>query len=217
MPAAPLTDLCFAVIDVETTGLSPQIENVIEVGICVHRHGREQRSFSSLVGPAVPVPWFITKLTGLRERDLATAPLFADIVLPIARCFEGVDFVVAHNVGFDRAFVDVAFTECRRDLPPLVWIDPVPLARQHLGFAKLTKVAAHYGVDAGRSHRALDDARTTATILYRLAREMNLRTVAELQRGAPIPPKPTTSTTPATTTTSDAPPAVAQARLKPFV
>ena len=181
MPDRPLAELRFAVVDVETTGFSARIENVIELGISVQLGGREVQSFSSLVGPAVPVSPFITRLTGLRQSDLRTAPLFADIVTSVARCFDGVDFVVAHNVAFDRAFLEVAFVECRRDFPPLLpWIDPVPIARKHLGFAKLGRVAAHYGIAHDRAHRALDDARVTATVLYRLAAEVGLTTLADL-------------------------------------
>ncbi len=181
VPDRPLAELRFAVVDVETTGFSARIENVIELGISVQLGGREVQSFSSLVGPAVPVSPFITRLTGLRQSDLRTAPLFADIVTSVARCFDGVDFVVAHNVAFDRAFLEVAFVECRRDFPPLLpWIDPVPIARKHLGFAKLGRVAAHYGIAHDRAHRALDDARVTATVLYRLAAEVGLTTLADL-------------------------------------
>ena len=86
----PLSELCFAVVDLETTGLSPRIEHVIELSISVQQEGRELKSFQSLMGPAVPVPAFITRLTGLRERDLQTAPLFADIVNAVAHCFVGV-------------------------------------------------------------------------------------------------------------------------------
>jgi DNA polymerase-3 subunit epsilon len=208
----PLAELCFAVVDVETTGLSPRIENVIELGISVQRGGQEIKSFQSLVGPAVPVPGFITRLTGLRERDLKAAPLFGDIVNAVAHCFVGVDFIVAHNVPFDRAFIEVAFTECRRELPPLLpWVDPIPLARRHLGFAKLGRVAAHYGIPHEHAHRALDDARVTAAILYRLASDLGLDSLQALQTGRPTPPppaappppvtpKPTATPTPTTTT-----------------
>ncbi len=195
----------FAVIDVETSGFSARIETVIEVGISVHEEGREVRSFRSLIGPAQPVPWFITKLTGIRERDLVAAPLFADVVGAISLCIDGVDFFVAHNVAFDRAFLEVAFTEARRDLPPRPWVDPVPLARRHLGFAKLTKLSAHYGIAHDGAHHALDDARVTAAVLYRLASELGLHTLAELSSGvaaAPTITAPPTTSTKATTTTA---------------
>lgn len=186
VPDRSLTALRFAVVDVETTGFSARIENVIELGISVQLGGREVQSFSSLVGPAVPVSPFITKLTGIRSSDLATAPLFAGIVTSVARCFDGVDFVVAHNVAFDRSFLEVAFTECRRDFPPLLpWIDPVPIARKHLGFAKLGRVAAHYGIAHDRAHRALDDARVTAAVLYRLAADLGLDSLDDLIAGRP--------------------------------
>ena len=227
MTSRPLAELCFAVVDVETTGLSPRIENVIELGISVQRGGRELKSFQSLVGPAVPVPGFITRLTGLRERDLADAPLFADIVNAVAHCFVGVDFIVAHNVPFDRAFIEVAFTECRRELPPLLpWVDPIPLARRHLGFAKLGRVAAHYGIPHEHAHRALDDARVTAAILYRLADDLGLDSVQALQTGRPTPPPPpppppppSASLTTATAPTKPAPTTAEQrlARLKRFL
>ena len=191
MSVRPLSELCFAVVDVETTGLSPRIEHVIELGISVQQGGRELKSFQSMVGPAVPVPAFITRLTGLREQDLQTAPLFADIVNAVAHCFVGVDFIVAHNVPFDRAFIEVAFTECRRELPPLLpWVDPIPLARRHLGFAKLGRLASHYGIEHDRAHRALDDARVTAAVLYRLAADLQLDSLAALQSGRPTPPPP---------------------------
>lgn len=188
--AAPFREARFVVIDVETSGFSPRIESVIEIGVSVHQGGHEVRSFSSLIGPWQPVPPVITRLTGIRSDDLKKAPLFSEVVNAIAACFAGADFFVAHNVEFDRSFLEVSFAECRRDLPPLPWVDPVPLARQQLGFGKLQKVAAHYGVEHKDAHAALDDARVTAEVLYRLAADLRLTTLAELRAGTPAPAAP---------------------------
>jgi len=202
--AASFRDQRFVVVDVETSGLSPRVETVIEIGLSVHEGGREVRSYQSLIGPGQRVPHFITQLTGIRQRDLERAPLFCDVEAAVSLCFAGVDFFVAHNVAFDRSFLEVAFTECRRELPQRPWVDPVPLARRHLGFAKLTKLSAHYGLSHEGAHHALDDARVTAEVLYRLADALHLSTLAELLSGVPAAPTtaPTTTPTPSPPTTS---------------
>ncbi len=185
--AVAFRDQRFVVVDVETSGFSPRVESVIEIGVSVHQGGHEVRSFSSLIGPWQPVPPIITKITGIRSDDLRKAPLFSEVVNSVAACFGGADFFVAHNVDFDRSFLEVGFAECRRDLPPLPWVDPVPLARKLLGFGKLEKVAAHYAVEHKDAHAALDDARVTAEVLYRLADDLRLTTLVELLSGTPAP------------------------------
>ncbi len=189
-------DLTFVVVDTETTGFSPRFSSLIEVGLSVHKNGREIDRFSSLIGPPQEVPWRIERITGIRARDLQYAPLFADVADNVDDRIAAADFVVAHNVPFDRAFVDAAFAGCGRALAPRRWIDSAVLARRALGFGKLSRVAAHYGVPHERAHQALDDARVTAQVLYRVAAALRLTTFDELCTMEPaaitVTPEPAT-------------------------
>ena len=95
----------FAVIDFETTGLSPDRgDRAIEIGIVlINRQGQELDSFSSLINPGVSVSSFISSFTGITNRMLATAPP-ANEVIPEALEFIGNAQLVAHNASFDKKF-----------------------------------------------------------------------------------------------------------------
>ena len=60
----------FVVIDLETTGLDPTENKIIEIGIVRYVNGKEEEKFEQLVNPEVPIPDFITKLTGIKDKDV---------------------------------------------------------------------------------------------------------------------------------------------------
>ena len=62
----------FIVLDLETTGLDPVNDNIIEVGAIRFRNGEEEEKFEQLVNPEMPIPDFITKLTGIKNDDVAS-------------------------------------------------------------------------------------------------------------------------------------------------
>ncbi|WP_299580167.1 3'-5' exonuclease [uncultured Sunxiuqinia sp.] len=94
----------FSIVDIETTGQSAQHGKITEIAIYVHNGTEVVDSFVSLVNPECHIPYFITKLTGIDNEMVATAPKFYEIAKKIVELTQGTTFV-AHNVSFDYRFI----------------------------------------------------------------------------------------------------------------
>lgn len=167
----PLSDVTFCVLDLETTGGSAAACEITEVGAARYRMGEELGSFQTLVNPGVPMPPFITVLTGITQTMVVEAPPI-DSVLPAFIEFIGDAVVVGHNLRFDLSFLDTAAR--RLGYPPVSnrTLDTVALARRlvrpEVRNLKLATLAAHFRSPITPTHRALDDARATAYVLWGL-------------------------------------------------
>jgi DNA polymerase-3 subunit epsilon len=160
-----------AVIDFETTGMSPDMgDRPTEVAIVLTEGGRVVDRFQSLMNPGMYVSSFITQLTGITNAMVKAAPPVAQVMADAAR-FVGNSPMVAHNASFDRKFWQA---ELRRlDLPAahpfactvLLSRRLLPQAPNHqLGtLAQFLKLPT-----TGRAHRALADAEVTAELLHHL-------------------------------------------------
>ena len=94
----------FVALDLETTGLDPKRDTIIEIG-CVKFRGNEiLDEWSSLVNPGRKLPFVISQLTGITDRELIGKPRLADLLAPLSR-FVGTAPVVAHNASFDLGFL----------------------------------------------------------------------------------------------------------------
>ncbi len=156
-------------IDVETTGFSPESERIVEVGVVVlDPSGRETGAFCTLVDPGCdPGP---THVHGISAQMLAGAPTFAAIHPYLAQRLSG-RVVVGHNVDcFDLSFIRA---ECRRvggwDLVPgpVPSVDTLAVAQDRLGLqgrARLVDCCTHFGLSWDDHHSALGDARVTAAL-----------------------------------------------------
>lgn len=97
----------FAVIDVETTGLHPQTQRIVEIAIIrTDETGAQVDSWSTRINPEQPVG--ATHVHGITDRDVAHAPLFAHVAQAIGSLLNGL-VVVAHNAEFDEAFLRAEF------------------------------------------------------------------------------------------------------------
>lgn len=167
MPTAPPR---VVVIDTETTGLDPRQDRIIDLGAVLLGPDLEiEDRFSTLVDPGIPVPLFVTRLTGIDETMLAGAPSFAEAFRSL-RAFAADAMPAAHNAPFDRDHLDTAAV--RVGLTPLAgpWFDTLEAALPlfpELDRHALPLLAEHLGIDR-RSHRALPDAETTAAVFARL-------------------------------------------------
>ena len=94
----------FAVIDVETTGLSAKTEKITEIAIYLHDGEKVVDEFVSLVNPERKIPYQITAMTGINDRMVADAPKFYEIAKKIVELTEG-KTIVGHNVSFDYNFI----------------------------------------------------------------------------------------------------------------
>src|SRR5438132_13517431 len=107
-PAAPLHEVTFVVVDLETTGMSPSAAAITEIGAIKLRAGECLGTFQTMVNPGEPIPSTITYLTGITEAMVAPAPCIT-AVLPSFLEFVGRESViVGHNVRFDLSFLAAA-------------------------------------------------------------------------------------------------------------
>ncbi len=170
-PETALYEVTFVVLDVETTGGSPQESVLIEVGAAAFRGGEQLGSFESLVHPALPLPPFVVELTGITDAMVRTAPPACDVVGRLLEMI-GDDVVVGHNVGFDLGFVDAVLAGTGQ--PPLrnAVVDTLALARRlvrdEVPHCSLGALASALGLEHRPAHRALADALATADLLHRL-------------------------------------------------
>jgi len=187
-----LTDLEFAVVDVETTGLAPGRHRITEVAAVIVAGGLvnddPKAIFRSLVNPQRRIPQFITKFTGISERMVARAPA-ATIVLPKLHAFIGGRPIVGHNVGFDLGFLAYEAEQAGLSaLFPLDGVDTIALARRFvpgLRRASLDRVATALHIPIHTRHRALADAQLTASVfalLLAMARAAGCETLDDLRQ-----------------------------------
>jgi DNA polymerase III epsilon subunit family exonuclease len=165
----------FVAWDLETTDQDPQTCDVIEIGAARVVDGAIVDRFHSLVRPPRSIPAASTKVHGRTDADVANAPTFAE-VWPAFRAFVGDDVLVAHNGQYFD--VPVLRRVAGRDngAERLVFYDTLPLARSlSRDSAKLTDLAARFGIEAGRAHHALDDAITLAGVFTELERQRVVR------------------------------------------
>lgn len=165
----------YVVIDLETTGHSPQKEDrIIEVGIVVIENDQITDSYSTLLNPEKPIPPFISNLTGIVDDHVVGAPLFheeADEIIDIFRD----SYLVAHNVPFDLGFLNGELSKVGKQALDNAVLDTVELARilypKAPGF-KLGQLAAHLDIQHEDPHRALSDAFVTAKLLLKLKEKL---------------------------------------------
>ena len=103
----PLSEVSFVVVDVETTGGSPQLDSLTEVAAARYRGGELLGTYQTFVRPDERIPPFITALTGITDAMVADAPRVGEM-LPSFLEFLGGAVLVGHNIRFDRSFIDHA-------------------------------------------------------------------------------------------------------------
>ncbi|MBF0310409.1 MAG: 3'-5' exonuclease [Magnetococcales bacterium] len=160
-----------AIIDFETTGLSPgQGARATEIAAIVVREGKLERRYQSLMNAGVWVPSFITQLTGITNDMVKRAPPAARVMGEVAD-FVGDLPLVAHNASFDSKFWEgelamIGRKPCQEFACTMLAARRiVPDAPNH----RLTTLSAFMRLpDTGRAHRAMADAETAAHLLLRL-------------------------------------------------
>lgn len=171
---APLSALRYAVVDVETTGGSPERGGrIVEVGVVEVSEGQVVDEYGSLVNPGIPVPRWVSRLTGITDQMVAAAPPFEDVCDVLRRRLEGRVFV-AHNATFDWGFLSAEMRRARSLLPSGPRLCTIRLTRRAVpGLQRrgLDSVADYYSIPIRDRHRALGDARATAAVLVRLLDE----------------------------------------------
>lgn len=170
----------YCVVDIEATGGNHKNGRIIEVGMVKVVDGEVSEELSLLINPEQPIDSYVSKLTGIKDSDLQTAPLFSEVAHTI-RDFLGDAVFVAHNATFDYAYLRaelrnvgieyVADQICTVDLSRKIFPDE---ASHSLG-----KLCRSLGITVVNRHRALGDAISAAYLLLRLQQEDKNGEVAE--------------------------------------
>jgi DNA polymerase-3 subunit epsilon len=161
----------FVVVDVETTGWEPGPDALTEVAAVRFTGGELGGSFHSLVNPGVPIPPFVSQLTGIDDEMVRDSPDIA-AVLPRLIDMIGDGVLVGHNVGFDLSFIDAALESTSSEPLANPVVDTLHLARRlvqdDVVNCKLVTLAKRLRLDHLPKHRALEDVLATADLLHAL-------------------------------------------------
>ncbi|MFZ3109423.1 MAG: 3'-5' exonuclease [Rectinemataceae bacterium] len=169
----------YAALDVETTGLDPYNDRVLEIGLVLFSFDSEgalveERTWQSLLNPGIAIPSSATAIHGITDFDVFASPFFRELATELLALLEG-RVMVAHNAPFDAGFIASEFARLGMASPVGEMADSLILLRQavpNLLSYSLAKAAFILGVDTGTSHRALDDARTCMHLFTLSARKL---------------------------------------------
>ena len=169
-----VSDATFVVTDTETTGLKAEEHRVIEVGAVKMEDGAVVDRFHHLVNPQRSIPGRITKLTGITTGMVFDAPTMDD-VMPDYLDFLGDGILTAHNLSFDKGFLDAELDRLGEDALSNDTLCTVRLARRllpGLDSKGLSRLVQFYDIDVDGRHRALGDAKATGIVLRRLLSQL---------------------------------------------
>jgi DNA polymerase-3 subunit epsilon len=179
-----LRETTFVVVDLETTGGTPDGGGITEIGAVKVRGGEELGVLATLVNPGEPIPPFITVLTGITQAMVAPAPSIEQVLPSLLEFLRGA-VLVAHNAPYDVGFLRAACARHGYDWPNPRVLDTAALARRVLTRdevpnRKLGTLAAYFRTPHQPTHRALDDARATVDVLHGLIARLGSHRVETL-------------------------------------
>lgn len=182
-PEEELGALEYAVVDVETTGGSPDRgHRITEIAVVAIRNGMIWEDFQTLVNPGRTIPTRISELTGITDEMVENAPFFEEVAEDLLDWLEDRVFV-AHNASFDWRFVSRQLGDSTGFVPDCPILCTVQMARRlvpGLPRRNLDALATHFGIPNHARHRAHGDAVATARILLRLLDEAGARGIRDL-------------------------------------
>jgi len=159
----------FIFFDLETTGLVPGLNRIIEIGAVRINNGHIAETFKTFVDPEEEVPAHITELTGITT-SMAQSEAKEEEAIKSFLDFCGDRILIAHNAAFDMSFLDKALEKYNLD-NHFTYIDTLAMSRtflQDISKHTLKKLASYFKIDMGHHHRAVDDALCSAKIFVKL-------------------------------------------------
>jgi ATP-dependent DNA helicase DinG len=172
----------YVAIDVETTGLDPERDTIIEVAAIAFRDNEILDEFTSLVNPHREIPAFITRLTGIDQAMVEDAPSMFSLRSNLRRIM-GDHVLVGHNVEFDLAFLKAERLGVGNHRVDTVTLASILLPQA--GRYKLELLAQYLNLPAARNHRAHSDAEQTVELFLALkekAQELDMVQLEEIVR-----------------------------------
>lgn len=164
----------FIAFDVETTGLKPYSDRIIELGAVLYENGLEVSTFSSLINPQIHIPKSASAVNHITDSMVKNAPLaevvFPDLVSFLGDALDGKTLLCAHNASFDMGFLSEALMDLGIN-GRIRCVDTLVFARRTikgLPNYKQDTIASHLGIVNDEAHRALSDASTCGKMLLSL-------------------------------------------------
>jgi DNA polymerase-3 subunit epsilon/ATP-dependent DNA helicase DinG len=167
----------YVALDLEMTGLEVGEDEIIEVGAVKFQGDTVLDTFNSLIKPRHSLPLKITRITGITEEDLSTAPSFEDIA-PQLETFIGNYPIVGHSVGRDMDML-----EAQGLYIPQTFYDTFDLATlllPHVSTYKLVTLAEHLGIPYPEAHRAFHDADVCRQVFLQLVEHIKALDIPSL-------------------------------------
>ena len=166
----------YVVFDLETTGVSPYNDEVIEISAVKARKGKVVEEFSELVNPKRTIPFAASRVNNITDDMVSDAPFFDEVLRHFLE-FVGEDVLVGHNIqSFDMKFI---YRDCERYFHQLItndYVDTLILAKRcfpEWRHRRLGDLADYYGISTQGAHRALADCRMNQRVFDLLGKEMN--------------------------------------------
>ena len=183
---------CYVVLDLETTGGSPQRDRITEIAAVRMQDGQEAARWSTLLNPGTPIPFFIQNLTGISNQMVHDAPTFATVVPRLLELLDGA-VLVAHNAPFDHGFLLGEFARLQTDLRVSTLCTVrlsralYPQNRSH----SLDAIMQRHGLNSSARHRAMGDVDVVLKWLTMATLEHGLEQVrlnaSRLVKNVPMP------------------------------
>ena len=174
----------YIAVDIETSGLSPVKDKIIEIGASLYVDGEIQRTFSSLVKPQLAsLPERITELTGITEEMLTNAPLESEVMEQFLEFVEEDVPLLGHNILFDYSFLKVAAGRLGQNFERKGF-DTLRLARlchPELPAKTLAAMCEFYHIENKHAHRAYEDAIAAAELFEKLKSGFSEKYKAEFE------------------------------------
>jgi exonuclease, DNA polymerase III, epsilon subunit family len=162
----------YVVFDLETTGINPSTDAIIEIGAIKIIKNEVKDTFKTYVNPEVKIPERIIELTGITDKMVAQGIANKEAVSKFIEFSE--DYILlGHNIGFDYSFVKKSARNYKMSFEKQ-GIDTLKIARTvlaHLESKTLGALCGHYGIEQKTAHRAYEDAFVTKCLYDKLRNE----------------------------------------------
>jgi len=174
----------FVVIDLETTGLNPKMDRITEISAIRFINGKPKDDFSTLVNPEIPIPAFITDITGISDSMVKNAPLLKDVIQELIDFIDN-SSIVGQNIDFDYKFIKESSIKYEIDFDSFILYDTLPLARTFIYFHnsyKLSSLCEYFNISIKNAHRAKSDALATGLLFVCLIKEILSKSLYIIQK-----------------------------------
>ena len=165
------------VFDIETTGLSPMKDMIIEIGAVKVVNNEITEEFNILVNPGMDIPEKITALTGIRNEDVRDCEDIHYCIEEFMKFIGNCKVLVAHNANFDYSFIRKFL---KGDFSILDTLELSRILLKKRRSHKLNKICEFFKISLENHHRASDDARATGEILIRFIKMLEERKITNL-------------------------------------